>query len=145
MGIFSKIKEVFTKEYKEETKFQIFMEENVDKMKLANENFDADEVTENLKRKEFQSNLHVSTLENNKELVSVFHSKEEEENFSKIAEERMNSDARLEEDKNEENNNQEYFRLNPMMPRKYSAKERERLRKLEAQILKDVKDKDIEK
>ena len=33
MGIFSKIKEVFTKEYKEETKFQIFMEENVDKMK----------------------------------------------------------------------------------------------------------------
>ena len=140
MSILSKIMEVFTKEYKEETKYQIFMEENVDKMKLANENFDADESVERLKRKEFQNNLHVSTVENNKELVSIFHSKEEEENFSKIAEEEINPDAKLKED-----DNQEYFRLNPMMPRKYSAKERERLRKLEAQILKDVKDKDIEK
>ena len=138
MGILSKIMEVFTKEYKEETKYQIYMEENVDKMKLANENFDADEAVERLKRKEFQNNLHVSTVENNKELVSEFHSKEEEENFSKIAEEEINPDAKLKED-----DNQEYFRLNPMMPRRYNQNERKRIREAEKKILEAAKKEDL--
>jgi hypothetical protein len=55
----NKILEVFTKQYKEETKYQIFMEKNVDRIKLQSNNYDVEERIQRLKNKNLKSNFRV--------------------------------------------------------------------------------------
>ena len=60
MGIFLKIKEVFTKEYKEETEYREFMESNINNFRLESDNYNANESIESLKISNFKNNFKVS-------------------------------------------------------------------------------------
>lgn len=55
----NKVLEVFTKQYREETKYQIFMEKHKDLFKLNGDNFNVDETIDRLRKNGFHSNFHV--------------------------------------------------------------------------------------
>ena len=63
MSIISKIKEIFTKKYKEETEYIESMEENLDSFKLKSDNFNADESIEELKNIENKNQEYAELLE----------------------------------------------------------------------------------
>ena len=62
MGILKKIKEVFTKEYRQETEYRELLKKNIDKIKLkSEEHVDFAKKLNYLKDNDFQSNFHVKT------------------------------------------------------------------------------------
>lgn len=60
MSFFMKIKEVFTKEYKEETKKIEVMKENIDSIKFKSEKEDWLKGIKKLQDTGFQSNFHIN-------------------------------------------------------------------------------------
>ena len=65
MSFLQKIKEVFTKEYKQETKYRDFVEKNVNRFKLkSEERLDLSERLKSLEDNNFQSNFQVKTDSN---------------------------------------------------------------------------------
>lgn len=54
------ILQVFTKEYKEETEYQIFMEKHKDMFRLNDNAEPIDNIVDRLKKKNFQSNFKVT-------------------------------------------------------------------------------------
>ena len=84
MSIFSKIIEVFTKEYREETEYREFLEDNVDKAKLKGSNFNVDASVENLKYINFRNNFHLSVEEiNQKQNKQIKQTKREIEDIER--------------------------------------------------------------
>lgn len=60
MSFLQKIKEVFTREYRENTKYREFLKQNSDRLKLkCEERFDLEERLKKLKDDDFQSNFRV--------------------------------------------------------------------------------------
>lgn len=65
MSFLQKIKEVFTKEYKQETEYRDFVEKNVNRFKLkSEERLDLSERLKSLEDNNFQSNFQVKTDSN---------------------------------------------------------------------------------
>ena len=65
MSFLQKIKEVFTKEYKQETEYRDFVEKNVNRFKLkSQERLDLSERLKSLEDNNFQSNFQVKTDSN---------------------------------------------------------------------------------
>lgn len=65
MSFLQKIKEVFTKEYKQETKYRDFVEKNVNRFKLkSEERLDLSERLKSLEDNNFQSNFQVKADSN---------------------------------------------------------------------------------
>lgn len=65
MSFLQKIKEVFTKEYKQETEYRDFVEKNVNIFKLkSEERLDLSERLKSLEDNNFQSNFQVKTDSN---------------------------------------------------------------------------------
>ena len=83
MSIFSKIMEVFTKKYKEETGYLGFLKNNIDRFKLESNDYNIEENIERIRVVNFKSNFKVelgqlstSSINNHKEqLLNI--SKEE--------------------------------------------------------------------
>ena len=65
----NKILEVFTKRYREETKYQIFMEKHRDLFKLNGDSFNVDESIDRLRKINFHSDFHVDINYDNQEKV----------------------------------------------------------------------------
>lgn len=62
MSLIKKILEVFTKDYRQETEYREFLEENINRIKLkSQEHFDFTKGLQNLVDANFQSNFHIST------------------------------------------------------------------------------------
>lgn len=65
MRFLKKIKEVFTKEYKQETEYRDFVEKNVNRFKLkSEERLDLSERLKSLEDNNFQSNFQVKADSN---------------------------------------------------------------------------------
>ena len=65
MSFLQKIKEVFTKEYKQETEYRDFVEKNVKRFKLkSEERLDLSERLKSLEDNNFQSNFQVKADSN---------------------------------------------------------------------------------
>ena len=65
MSFLRKIKEVFTKEYKQETEYRDFVEKNVNRFKLkSEERLDLSERLKSLEDNNFQSNFQVKADSN---------------------------------------------------------------------------------
>jgi hypothetical protein len=65
MSFLQKIKEVFTKEYKQETEYRDFVEKNVNRFKLkSEERLDLSERLKSLEDNNFQSNFQVKADSN---------------------------------------------------------------------------------
>ena len=65
MRFLQKIKEVFTKEYKQETEYRDFVEKNVNRFKLkSEERLDLSERLKSLEDNNFQSNFQVKADSN---------------------------------------------------------------------------------
>ena len=65
MSFIQKIKEVFTKEYKQETEYRDFVEKNVNRFKLkSEERLDLSERLKSLEDNNFQSNFQVKADSN---------------------------------------------------------------------------------
>lgn len=65
MSFLQKIKEVFTKEYKQETEYRDFVEKNVNRFKLkSEERLDLSERLKSLEDNNLQSNFQVKTDSN---------------------------------------------------------------------------------
>ena len=65
MSFLQKIKEVFTKEYKQETEYRDFVEKNVNRFKLkSEERLDLSERLKSLEDNNFQSNFQVKSDSN---------------------------------------------------------------------------------
>ena len=65
MSFLQKIKEVFTKEYKQETEYRDFVEKNVNRFKLkSEERLDLSERLKSLENNNFQSNFQVKADSN---------------------------------------------------------------------------------
>ena len=65
MSFLQKIKEVFTKEYKQETEYRDFVEKNVNRFKLKREErLDLSERLKSLEDNNFQSNFQVKADSN---------------------------------------------------------------------------------
>lgn len=57
----NKVLQVFTKEYKEETKYQLYLEKNINKMKFKSNNYNVEEKVKVLKMKNFNSNFKINS------------------------------------------------------------------------------------
>lgn len=71
MSIFSKILEVFTKEYRKETEYREFQEDNINRFKLKSDNYNIEESIESLRRNKFKSNFRVLPETNTKAYINI--------------------------------------------------------------------------
>lgn len=71
MSIFSKILEVFTKEYRKETEYREFQKDNINRFKLKSDNYNIEESIESLRRNKFKSNFRVLPETNTKAYINI--------------------------------------------------------------------------
>lgn len=71
MSIFSKILKVFTKEYRKETEYREFQEDNINRFKLKSDNYNIEESIESLRRNKFKSNFRVLPETNTKAYINI--------------------------------------------------------------------------
>ena len=57
----NKVLKVFTKEYKDETLYQLLLEKNINVFKLKSNNFDVDENIKLLKKRDFNNNFKIKS------------------------------------------------------------------------------------
>ena len=71
MSIFSKILEVFTKEYRKETEYREFQKDNIKRVKLKSDNYNIEESIESLRKNKFKSNFRVLPEQTAKAYINI--------------------------------------------------------------------------